>query len=146
MTTVAYRNGVMAADSQATSSFKQKCQKIHKIGDSYFGICGRVSSAYLFLEWIRQDRRDWVESERNPPSPLSDDDDFSALELCEEGAFEWDGKLTRTPVLIEFFAIGSGADFAMGAMAMGADAVEAVKVARTLDPNTGGVIKKAVLK
>lgn len=146
MTTVAYRNGVMAADSQATSSFKQKCQKIHKVGDSIFGVCGSLSSAYLFLEWIKHDRRDWVESERAPPSPLTDDDNFDAIELCEEGLFLWDGKLTRRPVDIEFYAIGSGSDFAMGAMAMGADAVQAVKVANTLDPYTGGAIKKAVLK
>ncbi|HEX7046561.1 MAG TPA: hypothetical protein VF275_03180 [Gammaproteobacteria bacterium] len=146
MTTIAYRSGVLAADSQGTSSFKQRCQKIHKIGDSYFGIEGSLTSAYLFLEWLKQDRRDWVEAERNPPSALSDDDSFGALELCEEGLFLWDGKLTRVPVLVEFYAVGSGCDFAMGAMAMGADAMEAVKVAKTLDPYTGGAIKKAVLK
>lgn len=38
------------------------------------------------------------------------------------------------------FAAGSGREFALGAMAAGADAVRAIEIARTLDINTGGEI------
>lgn len=144
MTTVAYRAGVLAADSQATSSYKQKCQKIHKVGDSYFAFCGALSTAYLFIEWLKLDQRDWLIDGKDPPKGLGDDD-FEAIELSEEGAFVWDCRLTRRPVLDAFYAIGSGSDFAMGAMAMGADAKEAVRVAAKFDPYTGGAIKKVTL-
>ena len=46
--------------------------------------------------------------------------------------------LRRLQVNEKFVAVGSGAHFAMGAMAMGADARRAVVIAARFDPNTGG--------
>ena len=40
-----------------------------------------------------------------------------------------------------FYAIGSGRDFALAAMRMGADAKKAVKIASEFDIHTGGRIR-----
>ena len=45
-----------------------------------------------------------------------------------------------------FYAIGSGRDFAMAAMALGKSAKEAVELAARFDVNTGGDIDWVVLK
>lgn len=44
------------------------------------------------------------------------------------------------PIASDYFAIGSGEDYAMGAMAMGATATRAVDVAAMFDAHTGGEI------
>lgn len=46
--------------------------------------------------------------------------------------------LRRLQINEKFAAIGSGSHFAMGAMAAGADARQAVAIAARFDPNTGG--------
>lgn len=138
MTTIAFKDGVLAADSRCTGHHIHKIKKIYRAGNALIGICGRVTSALLFV--------DWYAKRETPPPKLQDDDDFEAFVLTPKGLFYWDNKLREVPMGKAFAAIGTGGDFAMGAMAMGADAVEAVKVAKTLDPYTGGAIRKAVLK
>lgn len=137
MTTIAYRDGVIACDSQITSTYKGKGKKIHRVNDSLVGICGRLTSAMLFI--------DWLEEQGIPPSKLQEDDDFEAIQLTPKGVFYWDSRLRPVRVTDKFTAIGSGCDFAMGAMAVGADAKEAVRAAAKLDTYTGGAIKAAKL-
>lgn len=57
-------------------------------------------------------------------------DDTGQLWYAEDG-LDW------IPIADKCWAIGSGRDFAMGAMAMGATAVEAVRIASKLNNSTG---------
>lgn len=59
--------------------------------------------------------------------------------------FNGDGSLWTYPMTIPF-AIGSGSPYAFGAMDAGASAAEAVKVASSRDPFTGGKIRKYKIK
>jgi hypothetical protein len=64
--------------------------------------------------------------------------DMNVLLVDAHGAC-WAGghELAFTPVGLRHFAVGSGADFAIGAMARGATAREALDIAATYDTNTG---------
>ena len=50
-------------------------------------------------------------------------------------------KLFSGPIDTPFCAVGSGADFALGAMQFGADAVQAVYCAIAQDQHTGGEVR-----
>ena len=133
MTTVAYRDGVMAADSRAYSGDKTPIgskQKIHRMPD---GTLLGVSTTSIGGDALV---RRWVES--GCPVPTNDTlkpESFTALMVKPSGDvfyannnLEWTG-----PLEVEFIAIGSGEHFALGAMAMGASAERAVEAAIGLD-------------
>lgn len=67
---------------------------------------------------------------------------FSALHVMPDGSayFYINSFNPSGPVLDDYFAIGSGERYALGAMAMGANAFNAVSVALRLDPWTDGEI------
>jgi ATP-dependent protease HslVU (ClpYQ) peptidase subunit len=59
--------------------------------------------------------------------------------------FILDGLGFPFPVKGKFFAVGSGGDFAYGALGMGASAVEAVKIGCRFDVYSSGPVKKLVI-
>lgn len=144
MTTVVYRDGVLAADTLVTGGdtrigFKSK---IAKVGNALVTATGTNALAIRFISWVR-------EGCQGPCPPM-------ALKSAVDGA-EYD----TTGILIlpggrcvtfregtgiqwangPYFAFGSGQDYARGALAMGATAVEAVKAAMEFDIYTGGTIE-----
>lgn len=72
----------------------------------------------------------------------TDDRDFQCLAISPNGEVVRmiDGEMVWTDVLGDYFAIGSGASYAMGAMKAGVDPVFAVEIACEEDPNTDGPI------
>lgn len=145
MTTIAYRDGVLAADSKAYGGLYKGSPgakaKLHKIasGDLAGWIVGistnNVGGDKLLLAWL----------EAGAPLPSSDSvkpDQFTILALNPAGElFLANDNLSLSgPICSEFYAIGSGDDFAMGAMAMGADAAQAVGIAALFDCHTGGAV------
>lgn len=146
MTTIAYRDGVMAADSKAYGGLYKNSPgekaKLHRIalGDLAGWIVGistnNVGGDKLLIAWL----------EAGAPLPASDSvkpDQFQilALSLAGELFLANDNLSLSGPIRSDFYAIGSGDDFAMGALAMGADAAEAVRVASLFDRHTGGEIQ-----
>lgn len=71
--------------------------------------------------------------------------DFTCLVLTPQGLFEYDVYCRAEEVLDDFYAVGSGAKVALGAMACGKSAVEAVRIAARFDPYTGGRINSETL-
>lgn len=136
MTTVAYRDGTMAADSQVTGSHKSTCRKLHRINGMVVGFAGSLTEGQAFVNWLGG----------QSSKPEFKDDEFEALVLTSKGLFYWDSFLCPVKVEDKFTAIGSGAELAMGAMEMGADAETAIKVARKRDSNTGGRVRAARLR
>lgn len=139
MTTIAVRDGVMAADSQMTDGHLRLmgCQKIYPVGAALVGITGSLASALVFV--------DWYENRESRRPDLSNESDFEALILTAEGLDTWTANLRPIPVRSKFWAVGSGSHLAIGAMAMGASAVDAVKVACAFDIHSSGDVTVAQL-
>ena len=129
MTTIAYREGVLCADTQVTSGtvISGVFEKAVRLP------CGGVAAAmgclediFAFQEWLAE------RGER----PTLDEGTFCGIYVAPNGqAFEYYNKLVRTPVFSPYWACGSGNAFALAAMAMGASAEE---VACKLDVYSSG--------
>jgi len=148
MTTIAYRDGVMAADSCVTMSddaagdYKGHCVKLL---ECCYGICalqGESTPGMAFWHWWRTGMRDEALADRIRASQA----DFAALTLTPEGLFVWDHWLLPEQVEDEFYALGSGTKAALGALHMGATAVEAVRIACLIDPYTALPIVSKTLR
>lgn len=140
MTTVAYRDGVLAADSRAYSGDKVPIgtkAKIHRLEDgTIYGISTNNVGGDAVL-------RRWVEGGCLPAdSGDLKPDSFELLVVRPSGeVFYANGNLDLTgPLSAQFWSIGSGNEYALGAMARGADAEDAVRVGCELDPWSDGPI------
>lgn len=153
MTTIAYRDGVLAADSRLTystaggGSRKHSCTKLYRktisekrrTFDVIIATAGESSPALVFM--------DWYGSGQPIPDILRDlGGDFSCLILRPDGLFEADVYCRPDKILEPFYAIGSGAKEALTAMHCGKSAIEAVRKAALVDPYTGGRITSMSLE
>lgn len=130
MTTICWDGKTLAADSQAHTTFKSRIRKLYRLPDgAIFGAAGLVQEALAVLAWLEGGEK---------PGDL---ENFEGLIVTEAGASVIGMRLMREPVLEPFYAIGSGAHFALAAMALGASAVEAVRIASRFDPGTGGRVE-----
>jgi ATP-dependent protease HslVU (ClpYQ) peptidase subunit len=143
MTTIACVDGIVAADTQYTANYISYDSKLIEDGEKIYCMVGEVSYAIALVQLLQEGLN---------------------LSECREVLKETDvdykeGKFAvvvidrndRGTVLIhpnllcdtlsEPWAVGSGGDFAMGAMYFGASAEEAVAVAIELDATTGGEIE-----
>lgn len=138
MTTVVYRNGVMAGDRRAYGGDKTPVgskTKIQRLQDgTLFGCSSNNVGADAML-------RRWIEA--GCPAPESGDlkpDSFELILVRPSGeVFMANGNLDLTgPLEADFYAIGSGSQYALGAMAMGAGPERAVEIACDMDIWSGG--------
>lgn len=143
MTTIAYKDGTLAADSRVTvdseagGSRNFLCDKLFRkivpVGDSMeeviIATAGESFSGMVFV--------DWYGSGQPPPDNLIvGEADFTVLVLTQAGLFEYDRWCRGIEVKDKFYAVGSGTKVALGAMAMGASAKRAVEIACEFDPYT----------
>lgn len=140
MTTIAYRDGVLAADSRAYSGDKVPIgskTKVHRMADgSLLGVSTTsVGGDQLIRRWVEAGSLPVASTDLKP-------DAFTALLVKPDGSvwyasdnMEWSGPLTG-----EFFAIGSGEQFALGALVMGASVERAVEAGIELDPWSAGPV------
>ncbi len=142
MTTIVYRDKTIAADSRSSWGdmiCNDQYMKMHIRGRHAFFAAGAPSDIDEYIDL-------YLARAINSPEHLSaismlvvDPD----LNLYQVGVAKkpirslWREKLP----LDTYLAIGSGAMYAMGAMAMGADAKQAVRCAAMHDGYTGGVIR-----
>ena len=133
MTTIAWDGETLASDSRQTgdNSFihQVKSKKICKIGNSYLGFAGEAQQEELFKRWFKNQT-----NEKPEPSWLKD---LEVMLIRDGVCYEINDLCEPTPVG-KPYAIGSGEQYAMGAMKHGATAKEAVDIAKILDPFTGG--------
>ncbi len=127
MTIIAYRDGVMAADTCVTDSFITNGMKLHKKSGHIIGFCGDVAQALVFVDWF-------FNQKKNRKPDLASETGWEALVLNKDGVTTWDRSLRPIPMEDHFYAIGSGANLAMGAMEHGASAKKAVEIACKRDP------------
>lgn len=127
MSVVVYRDGVMAADSRINIG------EVHHVGmdkiargldNELIGVVGTISSCQKFIDWYLMSDTD--EEYVEPP----DVEDMDALVVIDHdkvyGYFD-----NCVPIRLhgEYFAVGSGAEVALGALAVGATARQAVEAA-----------------
>lgn len=134
MTTIAYRDGVIAGDTQVTAGGMKvgSAQKVFKKGKRLWGFAGSLALCQAYSDWVKTGRK-------GEPPELTKEDDLDGF-VIEDGkivSYNHNGKDT---IEAEYYASGSGWLIAMGAMAMGATAEEAVRCAIKHDNGSGGDI------
>ena len=140
MTTIAFRDGVVASDTQCTDSgLPTYKKKLYPVRDSVVAITGDVYACHKFLQWYSDKKQD------KPDFPS--DADFECLIFTPSGLYGVDAHMTMVRFEPgEYCAFGSGRDAALGAMFMGASAVEAIEAAIRFDVNTGGSIDRFTVR
>lgn len=140
MTCIAYRDGIMAADSEMNiSGVKSLCTKIAKKNGHLIGMCGENCPP---LDDFLDAFADLDEEARK----LMKEFNFAALVVTPAGEMQlWDRLMVFEPLKTDFYAIGSGGDVALGAMDMGASATRAVKAACKWSAGVGGRVVRRKL-
>lgn len=155
MTTIAFDGNTLAADSQTTQENIRLSNSAVKIftrvaqSDDWaiegkritaFGVAGNLHAA--------NDLRRAMETfaGHKAGDPFAKGITFAFIAIAEDRTVFVGGKYSdddrswvveaQAPV-----AVGSGGDFAMGAMAAGATAEQAVEIAARFDVNTGGLVQ-----
>lgn len=135
MTTVVYRNGVMAADRRVTSGHTRD-SRMRKVAKRYdgalIGFCGVASICQRYANWFLTGEKGAA-----PSLGTNSDDDGHVLIVRPNGKVEFHDRFGWHPISGPYFAIGSGSDIAFGALEMGASARKAVAIAARRDTNTG---------
>lgn len=132
MTTIVYRDGVMAADTLVTDAGSVRRGTARKIfrtaNGALVGVAGASGLTSRFVQWIENG-----EPEAALPR-MPDGQQMSALVAYSDGSVAvFNETLLRQKVVAPFEAVGSGNEIALGALAMGARAEEAVLVACQFD-------------
>lgn len=132
MTTVVATKGLVAGDTAVDSgNGSVAVQKVARIRGSLWGFAGSTTDALKFLRWVRGGMR-----ARSRPVFEGDEAEFDALQVTPSGIVLWDQDLEPMPMSAEYHAIGSGGDFALGAMDKGASVIEGLLIASRRDGST----------
>lgn len=135
MSVVAWDGRNFAADKQSSRcGLSRVTTKIFQDGTRYYGCVGTEETGLVMMEWHRNGavREEFPECQK-------DDEHWSHLIVIDniQSVFYY----SRWPIPIRlqqsYFAWGAGEDFAMGAMAAGADAIRAVEIANYLSVDCG---------
>jgi len=155
LSTIAYRDGVLAGDSLVTTQttvIGQK-QKVFDViaGENdekryLVGVVGCISDIEAFVRWVRDD----FSPHSHPRRELGDGEDLAEAivvnpQTSRIGLFagpDFEAEYIDAP----YYALGSGAKFALGAMHAGAGAELAVEAAKEHDLRTGGSIRVVQLE
>lgn len=140
MTTIAWDGVTLAADKRATvqDTFVTAPPKIRLLANgTLIGASGANVKCLALIAW--------VENGGERPAILADEDWCPAIEITPDAKILFHGQYGRSQIIAPFFAIGSGGHFAMGAMAHGATAINAVLIASQLDPFSGNGIDALTL-
>ena len=139
MTTIAVKNGVMAADS-LVSYGNSTCGYAEKIRRTKGGIliawAGPLHMQLSAFDWFEGG----AEYEDAPPD-LRDAGSGELVALLPDKRFMAFYCARPLAFSAPFYAIGSGSEYAIGAMATGASAAEAVHIASRFDHGTGGEVR-----
>lgn len=140
MTIIAYRDGILAADSvgwTAESNVRASVvPKIKRLRDGgLYGAAGDSLEINEFSEWMQRNRRG--------EKPVFDSGkDFISLWLKPDESLHMCGhKLNFMPLVDQFFAVGAAAIFCFGALHAGASAEKSVQLAIDHHYGVGGAVQ-----
>jgi hypothetical protein len=135
MTTIAWRDGVLAADSTGDSGgVRVNITKIFPAGKGrWAAMAGDYALGIRYIRaFAKGETIDLSADEAKEFHVVIMNPDGTLLE-CEDGK-------TALPIEDRFYAIGSGRKCALAAMACGKSAIQAVRIAAQFDINTGGAV------
>lgn len=141
MTTIVYRDGVMAADTRAYSGESTPIGFKSKISRLKDGSLLAVSSTG---PGVGEAFKGWVEEGSDPEAiPDGMGVNLVALHVLKNGdvMYYYDNIFPSGPIHAPWYAVGSGDRYAIGALHCGATADAAVMVAAEHDAWTGGQIQ-----
>jgi hypothetical protein len=128
MTTIVADLYGMGSDKRVSGGTMFTAEKIQRIKGSLYGGCGNFEQVLKMFEWFKN-------PDMKPEWKF--EPDFEILQLSPEGLFFWGSEMIAIPIMLPYFAIGSGGHYALGAMECGADLTHAIKVASKYDSSTG---------
>ena len=127
MTTIAAKasTGEIAADSMVSGddSF-YLVEKLRKGQESIYGGCGDWDKLLKFYNSLESG------------ADLDSDTDVTVLELRSDGIWIYESTIIPAKIKNDFWAIGTGANFAIAAMHLGLTPAEAVKLACLYDTSS----------
>lgn len=143
MTTIAYKNGVLAADTRCTIEDvidPSQHKKVFRFKNgALIGLAGDTGVMMNVLKKLRRDPEDFE-------TIKVDKKDLNAIYVKPNGkVFERDDN-GWIPITAKYAATGSGYLAALVAMRCGKSAVQAIKIAMEFDKNTGGKVRSVKLK
>lgn len=143
MTTVVYCKGVMACDGLISRNgviVETYAKKFHRATDgSVLMTCGDLMKFKRFTEWYEH------QSAEMPSLTSYEGTQTLIIVMRRDGVWEYDADGISS-VSGDFTAWGSGFAAALGALHMGASALEAVIAASKVDCYTGGAITEMRLE
>ena len=148
MTTIAFKDGIIAADSQETHGDGRisECKKLYSVSGTIIGTAGDSYTGLIFIDSFERGAR----MEDAPDlSHVKSDEDFECIVIEDkDNIYTINRFFQKYPVKMPdgFYALGWGSSYAMAAMEMGADAKKAVQIAVKYDAYTGGKIKTMKVK
>lgn len=151
MTTITYRDGVMASDTLivADTDAMGYCDKVFKINGYLVGLAGSKRFVTSFLSWAQKSFETdrplpempfWAEHSKDHQDGL-----WGYVVTPDRAIFRYETQGLPYLVESEYVACGSGREYAMGAMACGKSPKEAVEVAMLFDRGSGGEIRSISL-
>ena len=140
MTTIVYRDGVLASDSLCQCSGYKQPGPVTKL----WRIKGRLVAGTGELNRIERFRR-WVNAGMRGDAPDMADGSRGIIIEADGRAREFEGVGELLTAIAPFYAWGSGMGPALGALYMGATAERAVEVAMLVDINSGGPVQSLKL-
>lgn len=134
MTVIAWDGKVLAADKRAdVNGTGITTTKIKKLpSGEVVAFTGSASTGRVLMDWYESgaDKSAWPESQSG--------DDWARLVVAAEGGISfYESHPVAVSVQDKFTAFGSGRDVALGALAMGATAVQAVEIASRFQSDCG---------
>jgi 20S proteasome alpha/beta subunit len=135
MTVIAWDGNTLAADKRASASgMIFRVTKIKKINGCLVGGSGDLSAVRAMFGWYENGA-----DPSNLPDCQKDKDRWTPLLIITPDKKIFRCEQDGIPFEIEepFFAIGSGREFAIAAMAMGGDSIKAVELASRFDTGCG---------
>jgi ATP-dependent protease HslVU (ClpYQ) peptidase subunit len=133
VTTIAYRDGILAGDTRITEGdtvVPEVCRKVFKLeSGALFGAAGDVQQTDELLNAL----------EKSHPTPELRKA-LALLIVPDRDVFLYEGKRWVKCGAAPYHAIGSGSNFALAAMWCGKDAIGAVRCGMTFDTNSGGEV------
>ena len=126
MSIIVYRDGVMAADTAVhiEGTYVDMTEKIWSVGAELVGVTGHVSLASVVVEWVKKGAL------AHEQPALDGDDDFEVVRVGRDSGVNWcDRYFIWNQWRGRYYASGSGAQVALGALEHGASAQDAVEVA-----------------
>lgn len=144
MTTIAYDGKTICADTLACWGSERGRAPIEKIITKASGIYA-MSGSFA----VRDEVIDWIENgaKRGDAPKLVGDEEWQVIFIDKDGAAY--AGMSASPGLIPIaapFALGSGGEFAMGALLANKSAHDAVKIAAIVDTKTGDAVQVVHLK